>query len=375
MSVIPITSIVNISVAQPPAGLADYNINNLAYFTKETPLVGIPLGYLIYQDPISVGTDWGIGSEAYAQANLIFSQQPNILAGGGSLIIFAMAGGDTLTSMLATASAKIFFGGVIYGGYAPDGVELLAAATAFQAAKTLLFMSQDQTSTLNGGGTFNTIQAAGQTFVRMLLYTVSAAAARLMAAAYAGRAMSVDWNGSFTAITMDLKDLIGITPDPGITGTTRNLCETIGVDCYVYVGPLPKVLSAGGNTYFDQVYGQLWLTYALQVAIFNALATTFTKIPQTEPGMDILRNAATNILVQAVNNGFAAPGAWNSPTTFGNASDLIANVLQRGWYIFSQPVNQQSQTQRVARIAPLLQIALKLAGAIQQANVIVYLNP
>lgn len=375
MSVIPITNIVNISVAQPPAGLADYAINNLAYFTKEVPLVSYPLGYLIYKDPNGVSTDFGSTSEASQAANLIFSQQPNILSGQGALIIVPMAGGDTISSTFATISQKIFFGAVLYGGYAPIDAELLAAATALQAAKTMLFISQDQTSVLNGGGLFDTIKSASEIYARCLLYTTSPTDARLFAAAYASRAMSVDFNGSLTALTMNLKDLVGITPDAGINQTIYTLCGTIGADIYTYIGPLPKVTSNGGNTYFDQVYGTLWLTYALQVAIFNALATTFTKIPQTEPGMDVLRNAAIDVLKLAVVNGFAAPGSWQSPTTFGNPTTLRQNVLERGYYVYNMPITQQSQTQRAARIAPLLQIALKLAGAFHQANVIVYLNP
>jgi hypothetical protein len=176
-------------------------------------------------------------------------------------------------------------------------------------------------------------------------------------------------------LTMHLKDLVGITPDPGITQTILEACKTIGADVYTYIGPLPKVFSTGGNTFFDQVYGTLWLVYALQVSVFNALATTFTKVPQTEPGMAILRNAVTSVLQRAVVNGFSAPGAWNSPQLFGNPEDLKENVLLHGWYVYSAPVNLQSQTAREEREAPLIQAAVKLAGAVQSANVIVYLNP
>lgn len=369
-----ISNIVTITVANPPAGLQDYHINNLALFTKEVPIVDID-DYAIYLDPEQVATDYGVNSEAYAQAVAIFSQSPNILSGGGQLIIFPMAGGDTLTSKLTAVSGMIFFGGVIYGGYAPLDAELLTAAAAFQAAKKLLFVSQHLATALDGGGIFSDIQAATLTYARCLLYTAGATDAREMAAAYAGRAMSVDFEGSQTAMTMNLKELIGVTPDDGISQTILNNCATKGVDVYVNIGPLPKVICGGGNTFFDEIYGTLWLIFALQVSVFNALATTFTKVPQTEPGMDILRNAAASTLNQAVINGFAAPGAWNSPTTFGNPDDLRDNVLQRGWYIYSAPVNLQSQAVRETRVAPLLQIALKLAGAVHKANVIVYLNP
>lgn len=370
-----IVNVVNISVATPPSGLQDYRINNLALFTKEAPLEELDGDFAIYLDPESVAADWGVNSETYAQAVAIFSQSPNILDGGGQLIVVPMESGDTLTSTLAAISAQIFFGGVIYGGYAPNDAEIEAAAQAFQAAKKMLFASQHLTAALDGGGIFNDIQAQNLSYCRMLLYTVGATQARLMAAAYAGRAMCVEFSGSQTMLTMHLKDLVGIDPDPGITQTILNSCETVGADVYTYIGPLPKVFSTGGNEFYDQVYGTLWLTFALQVSVFNALATTFTKIPQTEAGMSILRNAVISVFQQANTNGFSAPGAWNSPTVFGNPEELRENVLLHGFYIYSQPVNQQSQTQREARIAPLIQGALKLAGAVHSSNCTIYINP
>lgn len=375
MSVLAITNVVNISVANPPAGLQDYRINNLALFTKEVPLSPLSGDYAVYLDPAAVADDWGTNSEVYAQAVAIFSQTPNILDGGGQLIVVPMESGDTLTTMLEDIAAQIYFGGAIYGGYAPDDAELLAAAEAYQAAKKMLFVSQYQTTALDGGGIFNEIQAASLTYARCLLYTPGATQARLMAAAYAGRAMCVEFEGSNTMLTMHLKDLVGITPDPGITQTILETCKTVGADVYAYIGPLPKVFSTGGNTFYDQVYGTLWLIFKLQVNVFNALATTFTKIPQTEAGMSILRNAVTAALQVAVRNGFAAPGAWNSPQLFGNPDDLRENVRLYGWYVYSVPVNEQSQAEREDREAPLIQAAVKLAGAVQSANVIVYLNP
>jgi hypothetical protein len=119
----------------------------------------------------------------------------------------------------------------------------------------------------------------------------------------------------------------------------------------------------------------MWLVFALRVAGFNAIATTATKLPQTEPGMAILKGAYQDVLQQAVVNGYVAPGQWNSPELFGNPEDLRANVLNQGWYLYSQPVNQQNQAARAARTAPLCQIAIKLAGAIQTTDVVVNLNP
>lgn len=368
-----ITNFVNVSIATPPLGLSEYAINNLLIFTKETPVVGQG-SFSVYLNPQAVANDWGTGSEVYQMANLIFSQSPNILAGNGVLIIATLGGSEALAAGIARLQPLIFFGGVLWAGYAPPDAEILAAAAVVQASSTLLFAPDNNTAAVGGGGVFATIQSESLTYTRCLLYTLGAQQARFFAAAYAGRAMSTDFDGSNTTQTMHAKDLAGVAPDTGITQTLLMTCETVGADVYTVFGPLAKVFSTGGNTYFDQIYGQTWLQFALQVAGFNALATTSTKVPQTEPGMAVLRNAYIGVLNQGVNNGYLAPGSWNSSELFGDPVALVRNILQIGWYLYSQPVNQQTQTARIARQAPLVQIAAKLAGAIQSSNVIVNIN-
>lgn len=371
---LPVANIVQISVANPPAGLADYKVNNLLYATKETPIASLG-DFTVYLTPTQVGADWGLSSETYQAALNVFAQSPNILAGGGAFIVAGMGGGDTLTTIFNKISPQIFFGGMLFGGYQPDASEVAAAATVFQAAGVLLFVSSNDTGVLSPGGIFYVAQAAGQRYVRCLLYTVNALQARLFAAAYASLGMSTNWDGSATAATQQMKDLANVLPDPGITQTILNTCETVGADIYANFGPLPKLFSTGGNGFFDEVWGTLWLRSALQVAGFNAIATTPTKIPQTEPGIALLRNAYTAALERGVVNGFIAPGTWNSPVLFGNPQTLRQSVANLGYYVYSVPVAQQSQTARAARQAPAISIAVKLAGAVHSSAVIVYINP
>lgn len=374
-STLAIQNVINISVANPPAGLANYQLANLLYVTKEAPVNPALGAYTVYLEPSSVAADWGATSEAYQAALAIFAQTPNILTPGGALIIAAMAGGDTLSSMYLALKDSIFFGAMIYGGYQPNDAEILAAAAVYQADQRLLFACSNDATELQAGNAFFQIQAAGYSHTRCLLYTVDPVSARIFAAAYASLGLSTDWSGANTASTQALKDLSGILPDPGITQTLLNTCETVGVDVYTTIGPLPKIFSTGGNTYYDQVFGTVWLALALQVAGFNALAQTPTKLPQTEIGVAYLRNAYTSVLEQGVVNGFLAPGAWNSAQTFGDPATLRNAVLTVGYFVYSLPVNKQSQPDRVARKAPLIQIAAKLAGAIQSSSVIVYVNP
>ena len=105
------------------------------------------------------------------------------------------------------------------------------------------------------------------------------------------------------------------------------------------------------------------------------MAQASTKVPQTEAGVSVLKTAYRQVCLTAVSNGYIAPGTWTSAEWFGVQTDFINNILNAGFYIYSAPVNQQSAANRVARQAPLIQIAVKEAGAIQSTSVIVSINP
>src|SRR5690606_2514858 len=129
-------------------------------------------------------------------------------------------------------------------------------------------------------------------------------------------------------------------------GEPWKLTVAAGADTYVSFQGSPSVNCAGSNRFFDQVYNLGWFIGALEIAGFNYLKQSSTKIPQTENGVDGLKGAYRAVCEQAVTNGYCAPGTWTSPTTFGNQANLLENVEQRGYYIYSQPISQQSQADR-----------------------------
>ncbi|MBQ4178704.1 MAG: DUF3383 family protein, partial [Elusimicrobia bacterium] len=196
----------------------------------------------------------------------------------------------------------------------------------------------------------------------------------IMMAAYASKAMSTVFEASLTTQTMHLKPLAGVLPDPVITETILSKCKTAGVDTYVSIEGVACVFSTGTNGFFDGVFNELWFVNAIQTAGFNYLRQTNTKIPQTEAGMTGLKNAYAQVCVRGVNNGFIAPGTWNSSDVFGNPDLFKRNIEVSGFYVYSTPVAQQSKADREARKAPLVQIAVKTAGAIHSTNVMIYVN-
>jgi hypothetical protein len=386
MAMIDIVNVVNISVVMPAAGLANYNINNLVCFTKETPAVSLGTAkYALYSNSADVATNWGTASATYAAAVAVFSQSPNILTGGGLFIVVPMLTDEVLEQAIERAQGYVYFGGCSanytlgvtgptgYTGATGANLEALRAAATAQSAGKLLFLADSAEASLQNGGLAYEVDDSSLSYTRVLHHT-DAAELETFKWSYAGRGMSTNFSAINTTSSMNLKSLPGVSSDSGMTQTILNEAKAVGADVYVNIAGQSCVISHGANGFFDDVYNLQWLIGALEVAGFNFLRTTGTKIPQTEGGMDGLKAAYRAVLVQASSNGFVAPGEWTGTDTFGNPVDFRRNIRDFGFYIYSLPVAQQSVADREARIAPAVQIAIKYAGAIHSTSVIVNVN-
>jgi hypothetical protein len=255
--------------------------------------------------------------------------------------------------------------------------DMLSAAATVLPLNLISFQVSYNQADISPGGMIDLLRSGSFNNTRGLYYGDSSSSglnAILMMAAYAGRALSVNFSGSNTTETMNLKVLADIQPDPTMNQTIYGLAESSGADLYVSYQGASSVVSNGANKFFDQVYNLEWFVGALQVSGFNYLAQSNTKVPQTEEGMDGLKGAYQNVCAQAITNQYGAPGTWTSPTTFGNQGLFLQNISQYGFYVYSQPISSQLATARAARQAPLVQVALKEAGAIESSTVIVFVN-
>jgi hypothetical protein len=466
-----LSNVVNISVSQSQMGIGRFSTSNVALLSHE-PFAGSfgALGYKIYLDPTQVAVDFGSASQTYAQAVAIFSQNPNILAGDGYLVIFPLvvtlqhlafsgvsasgqfvlhfgagvsapilwndtaamiqaklraivgleqcivtgsiatslnvslygaavlmtvsgdtlqdagavavtiavtavsAGEDLVTAYNRTKALVQYFG--VLGTVIFPQADMLAAAAVIQTELRIAFFASANAADANVGGMLDLLRSGNLSRSRGLLYVGTGLASDALnyAAAYVGRALSTNFSGSNATQTMHMKDLSTIQPDAGMSQTILNACILAGVDVYASFRGVPKVFCTKGNTFFDRVYNLLAAVGDLQIAGFNAIAQATTKLPQTEDGVQVLKNAYRQVCEQYVTNQYLAPGAWNSASTFGILADFYANIKQRGYYIFSLPVALQLAVDRDGRKAPPIQIAFKEAGAIHESDVIVNVN-
>lgn len=377
-TILDLTNVIDITISGTPASLGLPNINTAALVSQEVPIVDFGTSaFRIYTNPTDVATDWGTSSKAFAIATAFFAQQPNPLGTGGYLAIIPRLQTPSLETIQAaivrTLNLVYYFGILI--DEEMDGSTFATLTTYIQSLDKMFFYASSNQADFAPGGLLDLLRTAGKTHSRGLYYNDSVALdTQLMAGAYAGRALSTDFTGSNTTQTMHLKVLSTISPDATINQTALVAAQTAGVDVYVNIAGVPSLFTSGANSFYDEIYNELWFKFALQTAGFNYLRSTSTKVPQTEPGIEGLKNVYRSICDQAVGNAFIGPGKWSSSTVFGDPAALIRSVADIGYYVYSKPVADQSQADREARKAPLIQIAVKAQGAVHKSNVIVFVN-
>lgn len=297
------------------------------------------------------------------------------LAGGG-----AGTQQTVLQTIIATLNSVYYFAVLVDEEYDAATAAFTALSNYIQSIdKVLIYTTSDDA--LMSAGYLNALVSAGNYQTRLcyygspLLNGAEAQQTQMFSAAYAGRALSTDFAGNNTCITMNLKQLATIPADGTLDQSLVTEAVAEGFDILAPIANFTGLLTSGANRFWDQVYNAFWLQFALEVAGFNALALTNTKVPQTEIGMTALKRAYSKVMGQAVTNGYLAAGLWDSTDIFGPGTALVENIAQVGYYIYSLPIAQQSASDRTQRKAPLVQIAGKEAGALHSSNVTVSINP
>lgn len=293
----------------------------------------------------------------------------NYLDGGNATSVTGTNAEDTesLPEAISRVSEKISFGIVLDTCYR-DNSSVKSNATNIETMDKRYI---EVTASLDNIGVLGSdLLLGGFKHTKLLAYSLGQKEAKGAMCAYTSYAVSTNWAGTDTALTMYLKELATVEPDNNLTQTYFNLAKANGVDIYANTQGLACVYSfKGAGGYIDDMIGDLALKKDLEVAGFNYLRQTKTKVPQTELGMTNLKNAFAKVWEKYVTNGFIGTGLkWNG-AKFGIPEDFDENIYNNGYYQYSIPIADQSQADREDRIAPLIQAAGKSAGAIHVVNV------
>lgn len=188
-----------------------------------------------------------------------------------------------------------------------------------------------------------------------------------------GRGCTINWLGSNTAINFMWQ------PEPGVAAETLVSGQADALDAkrYNYLANYANgaaVLENGvmfGPNFIDEVVGADWLANYVQANVFTFMAGIGTKVGQDDDGVHSIENNIVGSLEQGVANGLLGPGVWTGPPVGELAT---GDMLDTGYYVYAPPIALQDLTSRGLRKTPPIQIAAKLKGATNTANILLNLN-
>ncbi|WP_211843399.1 DUF3383 family protein [Raoultella ornithinolytica] len=371
---LPVSNVVNVDVIMSPVAATGRNFGALLILGTSTviPVTERIRQYSAIED---IGDDFGVDSPEYEAATIFFSQSPKptlVYIGRWSKTL-AEGEAGAVETLLQAVNASLQYTNW-YGLAIADSADLVeadvisvAAAIEASSLSRILAVTTDDVNVLVAGNTDNIgykLKAAGygRTFWQ---YSSSSKYAAISAF---GRAFTVNFTGNNTTITLKFKTEPGVTYET-LTTTQAAAIDSINGNVYVYYANDTAIIQQGvmaNGDFFDERHGLDWLQNYVQTNLYNLLYTSTTKIPQTDAGVTRLMTSVEASLDQAVNNGLVAPGVWNG----GPIGQIESgDTLTKGYYVYAGAVASQAQSDREARKSPVIQAAIKLAGAIHYADV------
>ncbi len=182
----------------------------------------------------------------------------------------------------------------------------------------------------------------------------------------------MDFEAADTTITMMFKLEPGVVAET-ITESQAATLKAKNVNVFVNYNNDTAILQWGvmsNGDYFDERHGLDWLQNAIQTDVYNLLRGR-PKVPQTDAGMNLIRNVIKAVCVRGVNNGLISPGLWTGPKI---GPLHTGQTLSTGYYIYAPPVATQSDVDRAARKSVPFQCAIKMAGAVHMVITAVLAN-
>ena len=316
---------------------------------------------------ITVASDPGTGTYIGTLLGLSTGTGAVATQGAASAVLSAETQVEAATALKALVNVK----GMTFIDADTDANRALMAAWA-QANSVLVYEVFSGSTYLTTDPDTNVvweIKLSSYTNYRMLY---SAANNRKLAATYMARVHVVNFNAENSALTMHLKT-VSVTAE-SYTQAQITAAKTVGLDLYTTIKNTPVILTSGANDFVDNRYNILAFIDAVQTDMYNLLKGTATKIPQTQRGVNQMIDQAEKTTRGFVRSGVFAPGTWSSPDYFGDKDTFDRNIAENGFYWIAGSLADQPQADRQARKSPVLQAAVKNAGAIHSADIIINFN-
>ncbi|QLK21550.1 DUF3383 family protein [Raoultella ornithinolytica] len=371
---LPVSNVVNVDVIMSPVAATGRNFGALLILGTSTviPVTERIRQYSAIED---IGDDFGVDSPEYEAATIFFSQspKPTLVYIGRWAKTLTEGEEDAVETLLQAVNASLQYTNW-YGLAIADSADLVeadvitvAAAIEASSLSRILAVTTDDVNVLVTGNTDNIGYKLKAASYSRTFWQYSSSSKYAAISAF-GRAFTVNFTGNNTTITLKFKVEPGVTYET-LTTAQASAIDAINGNVYVYYANDTAIIQQGvmaNGDFFDERHGLDWLQNYVQTNLYNLLYTSTTKIPQTDAGVTRLMTNVEASLDQAVNNGLVAPGVWNG----GSIGQIESgDTLTKGYYVYADAVANQAQSDREARKSPVIQAALKLAGAIHYGDV------
>ena len=190
------------------------------------------------------------------------------------------------------------------------GETTLEIAQACEGYKKIFCNTSNDLSILNSAIDTDMATTLKNNTLRFTLTTFSKNYNQYPSASVFGRAASVNFSGIGSTITLNLKQMPGVTAEdltPAEFGVLRSKNASAVVRIGKSVNAYTDSRMASGS-WLDTTHGLMWLENRCEVDLFNLLYQTTTKIPYTQTGINITVAVLDRSLQAAVRNGLAGPG-------------------------------------------------------------------
>lgn len=366
MSTLPLSDIVNVSVAVGPVTTVRTSFN-LGLIIGSSTIINTKTRVKTYSKLADMTADGWLGTEEeYHAAQIYFSQspKPNKVAIGTWVAPETKVAAVTACRGINTEWYACTFCGA-------EKADILAIAAYIDSCDPVsAYFATTSDSDVLAGTAGNVLEALKTNKVHRTLTQYSTSQDGVVAImAYA---MAANTQAANSAYTLKFKQEAGVATE-NLTSTQVVLIENNNGNVYVNRGSVYNIFEQGvtaDGTHFDELIGLDVLTNNLQTAAVNALVTN-SKIAQTDDGIDELLNYLTVPLEAARTVGFIKDGIWEASSIL---SVKTSDTLTRGYKIIADSISKQSQTDREARKAPPIYILVKLAGAIEYVSINLYIN-
>lgn len=264
-----------------------------------------------------------------------------------------------LEALVAAQDIDPSFYGIVLHKKWRDGTNVMPIAEFAQASRKVFFNTSNNVDVLNPAITTDVMSELKAASMQRTLSHYSSHPEQYPSAAVAGRAFLVNFEGTNTTITLNLKVIKGVTVEELTTSQKAALEGKNGNAVVNLAGTFVYSDSRmGDGTWFDAVHGVDWLQNRVETGIFNRMYTTTTKIPYTDTGVTILIHEVEQALRQGVTNGLLAPG-----------NNLNGEYLPLGYRITYIPTAQVSQADKGNRVYKGISFECVGAGAMHKVVV------